>query len=135
MSNPYELFGTNKELEAGKGVTLQYPGFSITIHRAGGANKKFASVLDQKMKPYRQRLERGLLDNETSNQILLETYAEAVIVGWKDVKDANGKKIPFSVENVVKLFTDLPDLFEDVKQQSNRATIFRQEVEKVEEKN
>lgn len=135
MSNPYELFGTNKELEAGKGVTLQYPGFSITIHRAGGANKKFASTLDQKMKPYRQRFERGLLDDDTSQKILLESYAEAVVVGWKDVKGPDGLPMEFNVENVVKLFTDLPDLFEDVKNQANKVSVFRQEQEKVEEKN
>lgn len=135
MSNPYELFGTNKELETGKGVTLQYPGFSITIHRAGGANKKFAATLDQKMKPYRQRFERGLLDDDTSKKILLETYAEAVVIGWKDVKGPDGAPMEFKVENVVKLFTDLPDLFEDVKQQANQVSVFRDEQEKVEEKN
>lgn len=135
MTNPYELFGTDKELEAGKGVILQYPGFSITIHRAGGANKKFSAILDQKMKPYRQRFERGLLDDDTSLKILLETYAEAVVVGWKDVKDADGKTMEFNTQNVVKLFTDLPDLFEDVKNQANKVAVFRQEQEKVEEKN
>lgn len=135
MTSPYQLFGTDKELETGKGVTLEYPGFSITIHRAGGANKKFAKTLAEKMNPHRQRFERGLLDDDTSQKILVETYAEAVVVGWKDVKDATGKKIPFTVENAVKLFIDLPDLFNDVKAQANNAAVFRQENEKVEAKN
>lgn len=135
MSNPYELFGTDKDLEAGRGVTLQYPGFSITIHRAGGTNKKFAQILDQKMKPFRQRFERGLLDDETSFRILLETYAEAVVIGWKDVVDQDGKIMEFNVANVVKLFNDLPDLFDDVKSQSNKVAVFRKEQEEVEEKN
>jgi hypothetical protein len=36
----HDLFGTNKDLESGKGVTLEYPGFSITIHRAGRIEQK-----------------------------------------------------------------------------------------------
>lgn len=135
MSNPYELFGTNTNLESVKGVTLEYPGFSIIIHRAGGSNKKFAKILSEKMKPHRQRFERGILDDETSNKIMVETYAEAVVIGWKDVKGRDGKKIPFNVENVVKLFNDLPELFADVKRQANDASVFRQENEKVEQKN
>ena len=133
--NPYALFGTNKDLEAGQGVKLQYPGFSITIHRAGGSNKRFAQVLAAKMKPHRQRHERGLLDDETADRIMLEAFAESVVVGWEGVKDAKNKAIKFSVENVIKLFTDLPDLFADVKSQALNAAVFRDEAEKVEEKN
>lgn len=135
MTSPYKLFGTDANLESGKGVTLEYPGFSITIHRAGGANKKFSRILAEKMKPHRQRFERGLLDDETSHKILVETYAEAVVVGWKDVVGKDGKKLPFNVENAVKLFLDLPDLFDDVKNQAGNTAHFRQENEKVEEKN
>lgn len=135
MSNPYELFSTNNELETGKGVELEYPGFSIIIHRAGGANKKFGRILADKLKPHRQRFERGLLDDETSHRILVEAYAEAVVIGWKKVTDRNGKKMEFNAENVVKLFLDLPELFEDVKKQANDVSLFRQENEKVEQKN
>lgn len=135
MTNPYKVFGTNKDLEAGKGVTLQYPGFSIVINRAGGANKKFASIMAAKLKPHRQKFERGLLDDETSQQILLETYAESVVIGWNGVTDKAGKKIPFTPSACVKLFTDLPDLFDDVKNQANNAAVFRDENEAVEEKN
>lgn len=135
MTSPYKQFGTDKELETGKGVTLQYDGFSIVIHRAGGANKKFARVLAEKMKPHRQRFERGLLDDETSQRILVETYAEAVLIGWKDVLDRNGKKMAFNVDNAVKLLTDLPDLFDDIKNQANSIAVFRQENEAVESKN
>ncbi len=134
-NNPYDIFETNKNLESGEGVTLQYPGFSITIHRAGGSNKKFAQVLSSKMKPFRQQFERGMLDDETSARILLESYAEGVIVGWKDVKDRAGKTLAFTKENVVKLFTDLPDLFADVKAQAENAALFREQAEKVDEKN
>lgn len=134
-SNPYDIFGTNKDLEAGKGVTIDYPGFSITIHRAGGSNKKYATALAAKIKPHRQRFDRGLLDDETSNKILLEAFVEGVVVGWSGNIGPGGKKAEFSHENCVKLFTDLPDLYEDVRTQANDAATFREEQEEIEEKN
>lgn len=135
MTNPYSIFKTNTNLESGAGITLQYPGFSITIHRAGGSNKKFATILAQKLKPHRQAFERGLLDDETSERIVLEAYAESIVVGWDNVKDEKGKLIKFSVENVKKLFSDLPELFADVKAQAANASLFRQEQEKTDIKN
>lgn len=135
IQTPYSLFGTDKNLESGKGVTIDYPGFSITINRAGGANKKFQRVLSEKMKPHRQRIERGLLDEATGDRILAETYAEAVILGWKDVKDKKGKDLPFTVENCVKLLTDLPELFAAIKADATNAATFREETEQADEKN
>lgn len=133
--SPYDLFKNNENLEAGQGVTLEYPGFSITIHRAGGANKKYAQILSAKMKPYRHQIDRGILDEETSKRILIESYAEGVVVGWKDVKDSDGNEMIFNKENVVKLFTDLPDLFADIRSQADNVALFREEEAKADEKN
>lgn len=133
--SPYDLFKNNENLEAGDGVRLEYPGFSITIHRAGGSNKRFANILSAKMKPFRHQLDRGIMDDDVSARILREAYAEGVVVGWQDVKDADGNDMPFSKENVVKLFTDLPDLFADVRSQAENVSLFREEGEKADEKN
>ena len=133
--SPYDLFKNNENLEVGAGVTLEYPGFSITIHRAGGANKKFAQILSVKMKPYRHQFDRGILDEETSKRIMLEAYAEGVVVGWKDVRDADGNEMIFNKENVVKLFSDLPDLFNDIRTQAENVALFREEEAKADEKN
>lgn len=134
-ASPYDLFKNNENLESGQGVTIEYPGFSITIHRAGGSNKRFAQILSAKMKPYRHQYERGILDDETSKRILLESYAEGVVVGWKGVTDSEGKAMAFNKENVVKLFSDLPDLFNDIKQQASDFALFKEEQEKADEKN
>lgn len=131
----HSLFATDKNLESEKGVSLDYPGFSVVIHRAGGTNKKFAQVLQSKMKPHLQRFQRGTLDEETSQRIMIETYAESVIVGWSGNIGPGGKKSAFSVDNCIKVLTELPDLFEDIKAQANAASTFRGELEEIEEKN
>ena len=135
MTSPYELFGTDKNLEAQQGVELDYGDFSITVHRAGGGNHKFRTVFSQKMKPYQRRFDNGTLDDETAQQILIEAYAEAVIKDWHGVTDAEGNKLDCTVENIVKLFTDLPDLFSDVQEQAQNVANFRQDNKEAASKN
>lgn len=135
QTNPFQLFETNQNLESGAGVKIEYPGFSIVIHRAGGSNKKFTQVLSTKMKPYRHKFERGLLDDETANKIMIEAYAEAVVVGWEGVRDKNNELLPFTKENVVQLFNALPEFFQDVVKQAQQISNFKEENEKVDEKN
>jgi len=132
----YETFSTNENLEAGEGVDLDYGKSGvITIHRAGGENKKFARVLNAKMKPYRRQLQNGTMDDAVAEKLMAETYAEAVIIGWKGVKGRDGKDMPFTKENVVKLLTDLPELFKDIQDQANTVANFRKEEIEAEAKN
>ena len=135
MAGPYSLFGTDKNLESGDGVSLDYPGFSITIRRAGGSNVDFSRVLSEKLRPYRKKLDKGTMDDKVSEKILLETYAETVVINWKNVKDRKGHDMPCTAHNCVKLFTDLPDLFRDVQDQANDYKLFLEDQEELEEKN
>lgn len=124
----YKTFGTDNELENGKGLDLDYGSDGvITIHRAGGANKKYSTVAAQRLKPYARKIQNGTADPETISRVMAEIYAEAVIIGWKGVKGQDGKALAFNKENVVKLLTDLPDLFEDIQDQATRLSNFRQE--------
>lgn len=122
----YKTFGTSADLENGKGIDLDYGDDGvIVIHRAGGANKKYTSVAAQKLKPYTRKLQNGTADPEAINKVMAEIYAESVIIGWRGVKDENGKDLKFTKENVVKLLIDLPDLFEDIQEQATKISNFR----------
>lgn len=131
----HDLFGTNKNLEAEKGVTLDYSVFQITILRAGGANKKYSKALNENMKPYRAAFERGDLDDETSEEILLKSFVQGVVLGWSGNIGRNGKKEEYSEEACIAVFKELPDLFDDVKKQANDKSLFRAANEAIEEKN
>ena len=67
--------------------------------------------------------------------MLAEVYADAVIVGWSGVKDEAGKEMAFSRENVIKLLTDIPELFRDIQQQANLVSNFRAEAKEADAKN
>lgn len=119
----YTMFETDTELEK-EGLVLDYGTCKITIARAGGANRKYASVLEHKMRPHRAALNSGTMDETLALRLLVEAYAEAIVLGWEKVTDRAGKALPYSKKNVVQLFTDLPELFADVRGQADRVANF-----------
>jgi len=127
-SSIYEKFGTDKNLER-EGVVLDYgDGLEIRIARAGGSNSKFEKSTQQKMRKFSQQLKHDLLEPEQMREVMREVLAETVVLSWKGVTDRAGKELPFNVANCIQLFKDLPDLFDDVLEQSRKANLFKQSV-------
>jgi hypothetical protein len=129
MASPYDLFKTDPMTET-EGLTLDYGDFQIRIARAGGANRGFVRALEARLKPYRRQLQSETLDEQVAERILREVYADHVILGWQGVADGDGKAMAFSRANVLKLLSDLPELFRDLQEQAGRIALFRaQELE------
>lgn len=131
MTSPYQMFKTDSNLEK-DGIKLNYGPFWIYVARAGGANKKFQKMLEARLKPYRRAIQTETLDESIAATILREVFAEGVVLGWGSeqfgegrMPDDKGKEMPFSVENVIKLFTDLPELYRDVQEQASKVSLFR----------
>lgn len=126
MASPYQLFGTSKESEI-EGVELDYGDFIIKARRAGGENKEFGRQIRKYLKKHKKAV---ALDAELTDQQrkeLINVYVDTVIVGWKNVVDANGKKMTFSKANATTLLTDLPDLFADIRESVTDFQNFREE--------
>ena len=51
------------------------------------------------------------------------------------VTDREGNELPCTKDNVIKVFTDLPDLFDDVLEQSRKASLFKETILESEAKN
>jgi hypothetical protein len=136
----YNTFKTDESLET-KGIELEYghteagEPIRIRIARAGGGNTRFAKVLEEKTRPYRRQLQTGTLDKKVSDRLYLETFAETVVLGWVNMEDETGAELPFNVSNVCKLFTDLPDLYNDVQAQAQSAALFRAATREIAAKN
>ena len=124
----YSQFKTDANLENEEGVALDYgDGGVFTIHRAGGSNKKFQRLLTTRLKPYSRRIENGTLSDDVARDILVSTYADAVIVDWHGVKDEKDEELAFTRDNVIKVLTDLPELFADIQEQATKVANFRAE--------
>lgn len=126
--NVYEMFETDKSVEK-DGVEIDYGEFKIQIARSGGANQKYNNIMKRLSKPHERAIQTDSLSDEVAKKILIECHAKAVVLGWTGVEDRGGNEIPFSVENCVKLFEDLPDLFEDIKTQAGKSSIFKKYVD------
>lgn len=131
----YAMFQTDEVLEQ-KGVELDYGWGVITVARAGGGNKRFARVLEAKSKPYLRAIQTETMDPEIAGRILMETYAETIIIKWQtrvegelkvgiDGGPGVAKLLPVNTANIVGTFTTLGELFRDVQAQANRVALFR----------
>lgn len=125
----YDFFGTDKTLEKeGKWLSYNLGGesvFKIKIARAGGANTQYTERLRILAKPYNHRINIGAMDEQTMIGLNIQAYAETVVKDWQNAPSEDGGTLPFSRENVIKLFTDMPDLFKDVAEQAASFESFR----------
>ena len=138
MTSPYAQFTTDHALET-DGVILDFGDYAIRIARAGGANKRFTKALESRFKPFKRLLQNETLDEEVARKTTVEAYADAIILGWGHrpkpdgeivwggLPGPNGDLIPFSRAAVVKVMTDLPDLFAEVRDQAGKVALFRRQ--------
>lgn len=139
MANLYKEFGTDQDQER-DGIWIEYGdeadgNYSIKLARAGGNNKRFAKVLERKSRPHRRKLETNTASAGLAEKLLIETFAETVVLDWKNITDAEGKEFPFSKKNCIKLFTDLPDLFAMIRDEASAMVNFQQVGLEEDEKN
>lgn len=100
---------------------------TITVGRAGGANKAYQKALTNKMRPYRKQAAAETLPVEVMERVLREVYAETVIKDWANVSDEVGNILEFNVENVIQVLADLPDLFQIIQEHATQMANFRGE--------
>jgi hypothetical protein len=129
----FTQFETDPKLER-EGVKVEYLGDdedanktppTFTIARAGGANVAYDTMMDQKLKPLRRRLQADNVNNKELEKITKEVWIATVLKGWQNVKDQNGDVLEFSQNAATELFNKLPELYEDLRQQSLKVSMYR----------
>ena len=131
--NLYSQFKTDANLET-SGIWLEYgttddnKPVRFKIARAGGSNKAFLKAIEKATRPYRKALQNNMMDNAVADRLFKDVFAETVVLGWENVKGPDDQPIPFNKANAIKLFNDLPDLFQDIREQANQASLYREEL-------
>lgn len=118
--------GEIKEKDA-EGKDVKKP-IRFRIARAGGANSNFAKSMERESKPFKRAIQTKTLSNEKADEIYRRAFISGVLLGWENVRDANNAELPFTFDNALQLFTDLPDLFNDLREAATDAALFREEV-------
>lgn len=121
MSGLYSANRTDPEKEK-NGVPLEYglnskkEPISFLVAREGGRNVQYQKVAENLFKPYRRQIQHGQIDPEVLDNLLAQVYAKAVVKGWNGVEDEENNPLPFTEANVYKLLTDLPVVFDAIKE-------------------
>lgn len=124
MASPYAKFKTDSEMET-SGIWLDYGDFKIRIARAGGANVRYEQALAKHVQKNKLAVKTESLSTNDIRKILIEVFADTVILGWEGLTDENEQLMPFSRENAIKVLTDLPELFADIQEQSSKIVLFQ----------
>lgn len=128
MTTTYSAWETDSSLEQ-KGIWIEPGGAgSFLVARAGGSNKAFTKRFQRLMKPHRKAIQADALQDEAAMKIMVESFVDTALLDWKGVTGRDGKKITFSKANALKLFDDLPDLFQDLLGSAQNYALFLMEI-------
>ena len=123
----YELFETDETMEQ-QGIVVDFgPYGEFKVARASGSNIKYSETVKRYNKPYQKMLKRGTMPEKLARQVLAKVYAESIVLNWKRVIGRDGKEIPYTTQNVVKVLLDLPDLFSQIVIESLNAELYRKD--------
>lgn len=98
------------------GVNSKGQPITFTVAREGGRNVQYQKVAEHIFKPYRRQIQHNQIDPVKLDELLARCYSKAVVKGWDGVEDRKGNPLPFSEENCYKLLTDLPVVFDSIKE-------------------
>lgn len=98
----------------------------IKIARYG--NRTFQRALKRVMKPHKVMIDRGTLDDDTADRLLVEALAEGILIDWKGMTQA-GKPLEYTHAEAVKVLMnkELRDFRELVVSLSQDMQMFRDE--------
>lgn len=109
-----------------EGVWVEYMGVPLRIARWG--NAKFSKTFRRLSKPYQREIRNNTLDNETSERLVSEAMADAILLDWD--KEKFPGKVEYSKENAIELLRQDEDCREFVRNAASQAeTFYRQEDE------
>lgn len=135
----FTQFTTDADLER-NGILLEYGNAAngkpirLRVARAGGANAAYQRRMEALVKPYRRQIQTETIEPAVVERLTRQVAAETLLLGWENVdfpETAHGPAItdaPCTMENKLRLFTELPDLYTDVQEQAGRAALYRKEI-------
>lgn len=141
MAGIYSQFETNKDLER-TGIRIEYHDendvdgkpATFLIARAGGSNIAYQKALDRETRHLRRALATDNVSMDTMNRINRKVFIETCLLGWENMTGKDGKELVLTKANAETLFTDLPDLYNDLVRQASTVGLYRASAEE-DEKN
>ena len=100
-------------------------GLELKIARIG--NLQYQNYMRKIGKPYSRQLRHGHVDASVLDDLTMRSVAKHILLGWRNLQDADGKDIEHSAEKALELLKEYRGLYEMVLEIANDAELFRQE--------
>lgn len=135
------LFKTDPAVEV-KGIEVQYNEQIFVLARSGGSNTEYKKELTKTLKPLRRAIDTDLITDDQLTPKLIEVFAKKAVLGaYIESTDESGNVVrtpgilrkngllPFTVENLIQTFKDLPELYRDLQTKSSSAKLYLEDLE------
>jgi hypothetical protein len=130
----YKTYQTSPKLEK-EGVWREFSDCRVLVARAGGSNQKYNAIMEKFAVENKRALAGGLLSNERSMEVLLNSYVQSIVLAWETVVDGQyvsgienpdgDDLLPFTPENVKNTLTNLPDMFAEIREIASGQQFYR----------
>lgn len=132
MGDLKKMFGTDKTAEV-EGVWQDIgDGVELLIARIG--NPEYQKEFQRISKPHRRAIRRGHLSDSVAEKLLIKAMAKCILLDWKGLQE-DGKDLPYSYDNAVRILTEYRDLRDYVSDIANEIETFKLEEDEEAEKN
>ena len=106
---------------------------TIRIARMTRTNKKYAKALDNASRPHTASIQNETLDEAIASRMMQGVFVDTILLGWGNLPksdltgvDTDTDELPFTRENALALFEELPDLYKDWEKRANGSAAFRE---------
>lgn len=124
----FTTFKNDEALEQ-SGIILDYGSAGkFTVARAGGANKAFTRKLKRLTQPYRRAIQNNTMDDKVAEAVLMKAFVDTCLLGWEGVTGSDGEPLEFNRENAMMLLEALPELWAELREDSQNSSMYRQEI-------
>lgn len=114
----------------------------IRIARMSKSNKRYSKRLEEVTRPHQSAIANETLDEGLGNKLLREVFVDTILLGWSNLPkseltgvETDTDELPFSRENALSLFEELPDVYDDWEARAKKNSNFREEARKAAAKN
>jgi hypothetical protein len=113
--NPFAKYGIDRDAER-HGVEVPVDDMVFIVRSASAANRGYRYAL-----AVAANKRRGGLDADptrafdTHEDILIDAFADAVIVGWRNVDGPDGQPLEFNRENCIRVMYQCPDIWDAIR--------------------
>lgn len=127
MSRLYDAYKTSAKAEQ-EGVWVPLAGARFKLARMGGANLKYQRALTAATRPHMREIQLGQADEKALEAIMLTVFIETILIDWENVEEPGVEPnelgevpmVPCNKDTARKLFTDLPDLYVQLREQAQQ---------------